>query len=162
MPSDISRTSDDLRERFKAALLKELGGREDRLDAGGGVQSLGGKVIGRVGARTRDGNAVGLRLGRGNQLPVGLEGRFVSDDDGVRRVVIEVDVGNVLRLVLHGAFQRLQHDMRKVGAHQRIAIAGEGIDLRPRQRAAGVARGARGEERLEDVADAMASSIGGK
>ena len=45
--------------------------------------------------------------------------------------------GDVFGLVLHIAFERLQHDMRQVAADDGVTVSRQAVQLRPREAAAG-------------------------
>jgi hypothetical protein len=88
-------------------------------------------------ARTGECNLSRVLLREVNQFLERLELAVGGNENRVRRVVEEVHVHQVVGLIADVLLNRLQHDMRQVGAHDRVAVAGHRIQLRPGLRAAG-------------------------
>jgi len=82
-----------------------------RLDFHLVVEAHGSEVIGGVGARAGDAHHVGLLLRSLDEIVDRFERAVGGDDQGVRRVVEEVDRRDVGRLVADVALERLQHDV---------------------------------------------------
>ncbi len=78
----------------------------------------------------------GLRFRHFDEIREGLDRAVVGDDDRVRRVVKPIDRRDVLGLVLHLAFERLQHDVRQVDADDGVAVRRQAVHLRPHEAAA--------------------------
>ena len=78
----------------------------------------------------------GFRLRHLHEVLERLDRALLGNDDRVGRVVEPVDRRDVVGLVLHLAFERLQHDVRQVDADHVEAVAGKLVDLRPHEPAA--------------------------
>src|SRR5258706_7802338 len=129
----VDMSSEERRGEVPGSLERDVG----RLDAGVVIQPLVRGVVRGIGAGPGHVELSGIRLRRRDEVLVGLERRLAAHDDRDGRVVEEDDVGDIVGLVLDVALERLQHEVRHVGAHDRIAVAGKAVELRPRERAAG-------------------------
>ena len=132
-PAAAHLLAEQRRVRRPGAAERHVGG----LDAGELVELLLREVVGRVGARTRQRGRAGRLLGRLDEVLQRLERAVGRDHQRVGRVVEPVDGGDLVGLVAHVLLQRLQHDVRQVGAHHGVAVARHAVELRPAGRAAG-------------------------
>ena len=113
-------------------LVRHIGAR----DAEGGVQARVGSVVGGVQARAAKIHLARLFFRRRDKLGEGLVRAGHRYHQNVGRVMEPEHRGDVGRLVLHLAFDRLEHDVRQVDAHHVQPVARQAVDLRPHQAAA--------------------------
>ena len=105
------------------------------LHAEGRIQTLVGRVIGRVLARATQRELAGIRLGGLHEILERLEGTLLTHHQRIRRVMEPEHGRDVVGLVLHLALDGLKHDVWKVDTDDVEPVAGELVHLRPHQAA---------------------------